>query len=337
MDCEREYEEALVLSSVTSPKSQPTQYNSGDRIGTSTSKQPRPPTSNADGAGAIRSQASQRIKPVEPSPRSVCEFVCLPGQVDLDIAEQPPSKISMVNKETNTSLHLLKDIAHLIPKRTSSVQTAVKEECGVDTGPVVTTSTASQTTPDGSEDTVPGRQPVEEECEEVFVEDIDYLEAVEEVQNSINQELLESAIKMSPQISEAVVEKVASLGPEALEVLEGIKSKLSSSVSQTADQPRGPTPTPTPISCLTPTPSHKSVDPTDPFLSQSVSVRRSIPVNPTLESIAEDWILISDDDLEMGYGGEHVPSKVDAAHDTCIQTIHLIYIHICLAFQNLKE
>ena len=270
-----------------------------------------------------------------PSPRSVSEFVCLPGQVDLDIAEEPPSKISMVNKETNTSLHLLTDMAHLIPKRMSSVQTAVKEECGVDTGPVSARSTASQTTPDGSGDTVPGREPVEEVCEEAFVEDRDYLEAVEEVQNSINQELLESAIKMSPQISEAVVEKVATLGPEALEVLEGIKSKLSSIVSQTADQPRSPTPTP--ISHLTPTPSHKSVDPTDPFLAQSVSIRRSIPVNPTLESIAEDWILISDDDLEMGYGGKHVPSMVDAGHYACIHSVHLIYIRICLAFQNLKE
>ena len=323
-DGESKYEEAPVLSDINSTKVKRCSLARYD-CGIQTSE---PEIAQAKHSSAALSQVNQSlcVSPQSSQERQLTvakhsheatnEFGCLPGQV-ADNVEELSSKVSIVNKETNTSLHLLKDIAHLIPCRSGlPPETTIDKErlCAPDSVPVPTTPPETMPLEDNllrNEFLVDSEEVVEELFLE-SIEDRDYLEAVEEVQIAISQELLESAVKMSPQISEAIVGKVAALGPEGLEVLEEIKSKIStrllssSKVSQESLCLRSPTLVCEPVTS----------GPAEIVHSQPLMLEQDAPVSPSSEDgIPNDSTLLSSEDMDIEEDTEGMLKSVSITKD----------------------
>ena len=220
---------------------------------------PNPPASPIQiSQDATESGATVQLERAVPSQKSVASTkisdvteYSLPGQVHVtdesDKVTNDGSETGSLtsgaqrltaDKETNTSMFLLQGLTHLIPAASQAADHTIVAEgfpestTSVQSEQSHVMSTASQTglsMADIAEFTeeLENEQGGLDAGESQEVDEEDYLEAVEEVQVAISQELLESAIRMTPQISEAIVERVASLGPEAMQVLEEIRSKLS--------------------------------------------------------------------------------------------------------------
>ena len=255
---QNEYEDNLISSPTTSPKIEPTKAKSSTLY--------------------IKGRSSKQIN--EPA---VSNSYTLPGQVegmlvisDHEVESQPVNYSPKPIADSNNSL--------------------CSQSLLVEPSSYYGSSQADLVLFDDSE-SVDEQVICDLECdlqEQPIIDDEEYIEAVQELQVAVSSKLLDRAVSMHKEISESIVNKVSSLGPEAIQVLEEIKSKLSLRVASSGnictneESQRSPTPFPKSISANT------SVE-QQPFSVCSSFVRKdnqSRPsVDPSLHSIKEGFIL----------------------------------------------